>query len=191
VRAGCDRRRVEVLPLDPSVLDSVQFFDRVEGVWSFGDGTSAAGRSAEHRYAVDGDYAVSHTAVDGARSTVVVRVRTHDVAISKLAAPPAARAGETRVISVFVSDAHYPETVQVRLFKRAADGWTPVGALTRPVEARTEFAFSYTFTRDDALAGEVQFRAVATIEGARDAYPSDNEATAAPTKVKASSLASN
>jgi hypothetical protein len=161
--------------------------------WSydFGDGTSATGESARHRYAADGDYAVAHTVItaDGrtATSRLVVRIRTHDVAISKLTVPHAATAGQTWSISVSVSDTHYPETVQVQLLKRAGGSWATVGVLTQsivPGEGRgTEFAFSYTFTGDDASVGTVSFRAVATIRGARDAYPGDNDVTALPTEV--------
>jgi PKD repeat protein len=187
---------------DPSVFDTVQFFDTSgdpAGVginaWSydFGDGTSATGQSVQHRYAADGDYTVTHTVTtaDGrtATNTLVLRVRTHDVSISKVTVPQAASAGQTRQISVSVSDTHYPETVQVQLLKGAPGGnWTTVGVLTQSVVPGgghgTDFAFSYTFTSDDAGAGKVSFRAVATIQGARDSYPGDNDVTALPTKVK-------
>ena len=188
-------------PSDPSIVDTVRFFDQSSdpggaGVaawtWSFGDGASGAGQYVQHRYAVDGDYTVTHTVttVDGrsATSTLVVHVRTHDVGISKLTVPQAASAGQTRSISVFVSDTHYPETVQVQLLKGTASGWATVGTLTQSIAVAksghgTEFAFSYTFTSDDASAGKVSFRAVATIQSARDAYPSDNDVTALATKV--------
>jgi hypothetical protein len=63
-----------------------------------------------------------------------------------------------------------------------------VGTLTqfvplRPANRTTNFNFSYTFTGDDARIGKVTFKAVAYIEGARDALPADNEAVAKPTKV--------
>jgi hypothetical protein len=45
------------------------------------------------------------------------------------------------------------------------------------------FAFNYVFTSDDALLGKVPFRAVASIQGARDAVGSDNSATSPPTLV--------
>jgi hypothetical protein len=51
------------------------------------------------------------------------------------------------------------------------------------VSRTTSFDFSYTFTADDAVAGKVTFKVVATIVGARDAAPADNEAIALPTKV--------
>jgi hypothetical protein len=47
----------------------------------------------------------------------------------------------------------------------------------------TQFAFNYTFSPQDAQAGKVVFRAVATIVDVRDALPSDNEALSAPMKV--------
>ena len=45
------------------------------------------------------------------------------------------------------------------------------------------FAFKYTFTSEDAEAGKVSFRAVATIQNARDAAGDDNVATSFPTLV--------
>jgi hypothetical protein len=53
----------------------------------------------------------------------------------------------------------------------------------RPSNRTTTFNFSYTFTKDDATMGKVTFKAVANIQGARDALPADNEAIASPTKV--------
>jgi hypothetical protein len=47
----------------------------------------------------------------------------------------------------------------------------------------TDFKFSYTFTSTDASLGKVTFKAVASLIGARDALPADNEAVALPTKV--------
>jgi PKD repeat protein len=188
-------------PLEPSVLDLVRFFDTSADpasvgitAWSydFGDGASAAGRLARHRYAADGDYTVAHTVttVDGRTATtaVVVHVRTHDVSIATLTAPQSASAGETLTISVSLNDTHYPETVQVQLLKRGGlDDWTAVGGLTQAIPPATghgtAFAFTYTFTSDDARAGEVTFRAVAAILGVRDSYPGDNDVTARPTKV--------
>ena len=45
------------------------------------------------------------------------------------------------------------------------------------------FTFNYVFTSDDALLGKVPFKAVASIQGARDAAGSDNVATSPPTLV--------
>ena len=52
------------------------------------------------------------------------------------------------------------------------------GSLTQfvpmnPKNGTTEFAFSYTFTGDDAQIGKVTFRAVAVVAGVRDALPAD------------------
>ena len=184
-------------PGDPSIFDTMQFADCSQdpgnvGIasesWSFGDGTTATGPSPTHRFAVDGDYPVKLTATTGdgrtASKTLTVHVQTHDVAITKLAVPQSASAGQTRAISVGVADARYPETVQVQLFANDV----PVGTLTQSVPVRsggrtTAFGFTYTFTTNDSTLGRVTFKAVASIIGARDAQPSDNTVTALPTKV--------
>jgi PKD repeat protein len=188
-------------PSDPSIFDTVQFFDfsfDPGGVgfqsqaWDFGDGATGTGCCPTHRYAADGDYPVQLTVTtfDGrtASASQVVHVKTHDVAITKFLAPQAASAGQTRQITVGLNSRRYPETVQVQLFKSVPNGLQLVGTLTQSVPVRssnrtTDFAFSYTFTSDDASVGKVTFRAVATILGARDALPADNEAIASPTKV--------
>jgi PKD repeat protein len=184
-------------PSDPSIYDQTQFYDfsyDPAGVgissesWRFGDGTTATGCCPTHRYSSDGDYSVKLTVgtSDGrsASTTQVLHVKTHDVAISKLTVPQSAAAGQTRSISVGITDTRYPENVQVQLFKNDA----LVGTLTQQVPVRganrtTSFSFNYTFTSDDAALGKVTFKAVATIMGARDALPSDNTAIALPTKV--------
>ena len=69
--------------------------------------------------------------------------------------PTSARAGQTRSITVGVSDKRYPETVQVHLLKsNSQGGFDQVGTLTQstPVttgKSATSFAFSYTFTASD------------------------------------------
>ena len=55
--------------------------------------------------------------------------------------------------------------------------------LVRARWQRTSFTFSYTFRAEDQAAGKVTFKAVATISGARDALPADNEVVALPTRV--------
>ena len=184
-------------PGDPSIFDTVQFSDASydpAGVgisseaWSFGDGATATGCCPTHRYAADGDYTLKLTVTTGdgrtASKTQTVHVQTHDVAITKFMVPQSASAGQTRSISVGISDTRYPETVQVQLFKN--DSY--VGTLTQQVPVRsggrtTTFGFNYTFTNDDAALGKVTFRAVASIVGARDAQPSDNTGVALPTSV--------
>lgn len=189
-------------PGDPSVFDEIQFTDASvdpaglgfqEYRWSFGDGTTGAGCCPAHRYGADGDYAVRLTVrtPDGRQATArqIIQVRTHDVAITRVAAPASAQAGQTRTITVDVRNMCYPETVEVQLLKVTPGGVEVVGALTKPVPVRsdgrpTSFAFSYTFTGDDAAAGRVTFQAVAALIGARDAQPADNEASAPPTRVR-------
>jgi hypothetical protein len=192
-------------PFDPSSFDSINFYsygsyDPVNvGIqtvaWSFGDGSADTGVAAFHRYAADGDYTVKVTVTtfDGrvGSATQVVHVKTHDVAITKFTAPNAASAGQTRQLSVSVNNSRYPETVQVQLFKSAPGsygGFLLVGTLTQsvPVTPRNQsvpFAFSYTFTSDDAAVGKVSFQAVATMVNARDAQSADNTAITLPTKV--------
>ena len=191
-------------PGDPSVFDTLQFYDFSydpgevgiqSQAWNFGDGATATGCCPTHRYAADGDYTVQHTVTtfDGRRASAsqVVQVRTHDVAITKLTVPKTARSGVTREISVAVRNTRYPETVQVQLFKSvpgASGTFVLVGTLTLYVPVRsanqtTPFVFSYTFTSEDANMGKVTFKAVATIVNARDALPADNEAVAPPTRV--------
>lgn len=191
-------------PFDPSVYDTIQFtdttFDPAQIIsaraWDFGDGGTATGTNCcpTHRYASDGDYTVTltFTTLDGrtASTTRPVHVSTHDVAITRFAAPESAHAGQTRKLSVAVSSKQSGETVQVQLYKSIPgfQSYQLVGTLTQTVPARsikdtTDFFFSYTFTGDDATIGKVTLKAVATIVGARDALPADNEAIALPTKV--------
>jgi hypothetical protein len=198
-------------PNDPSTFDVVQFFGLstdpgqagfASEIYDFGDGTSAAGccpnqigggPDATHRYAKDGDYTVTDTLTtnDGrtASTQQVVHVRTHDVSITKLLVPQTASVGQTRLITVGVSNKRYPETVQVQLMKSVAGGtFAPVGTLTQSVPVRsgnqtTDFKYTYTFTSDDAALGKVTFEAIATIINARDALPADNTVTAWPTRV--------
>ncbi len=189
-------------PYDPSVFDTVQFYDQSYDpgnlgfqsfVWDFGDGTTATGSNPTHKYPADGDYTVRHsvTTVDGrtASTSQVVQVRTHDVAITKLSAPKSASTGQTRTITVSVRNSAYLETVQVDLYRSTPGGFVLIGTLTLPVPASsagrtTSFSFNYTFTSQDAQIGKVTFQAVATILNARDAFPTDNQAVSSPpTKV--------
>ncbi len=186
-------------PFDPSSYDTIAFsghgFDPAafpidSWNWDFGDGATGEGPSASHRYLADGDYDVRLTirTIDGrtASSTRTVSVRTHDVGITKLVVPQAASAGQTRSLSVNVRAGTYDESVTVQLYRSVPGGFAPVGSLTQSVQARrrsTTFAFSYTFTPEDAGLGKVTFKAVATVSGARDALPADNEIVSLPTKV--------
>lgn len=192
-------------PFDPSTFDTVQFFNnsydpgnvgfQTEN-WRFGDDATATGCCPTHRYAADGNYAVTLmvTTVDGRTSSTTqnVAIVTHDVTITKFTAPNAASAGQTRNIVVGLNSRRYNETVEVRLLKSNPDDpwnpWLTVGTLNqfvpvRPSNRTTDFHFSYTFTSDDAKFGAVTFKAVATITTGRDALPADNEVIAPPTKV--------
>jgi PKD repeat protein len=189
-------------PTDPSVFDTVQFFDEssdpgnagfASETWDFGDGTTGTGRTPTHEYAADGDYTakLTLTTTDGRTATTsqVIHVSTHDVAITSFTVPTSASTGATRSITVGVSDKRYPETVQVQLLRgNTQGGFDVVGTMTLPVPVKpakhtTLFAFSYTFTQSDATIGKVTFEAIATIQGARDALPADNM-TIATTKVR-------
>jgi PKD domain len=191
-------------PSDPSIFDTIQFqntsFDPAfagfsSAAWSFGDGTSATGLFPTHRYAADGDYTVrmTVTTVDGrtASASQVVHVHTDDVAITKFAVPQAASVGQTRSISVGISNARYPETVQVTLLKSMPGSFfnfQTVGTLTQsvpvlPGNRTTPFSFNYTFTHDDGVAGTVTFEVGADIIGARDANTANNTVIALPTTV--------
>jgi hypothetical protein len=189
-------------PGNPSSVDTVQFFDQSHDpaqsgwsdVWSFGDGTTSSAAFPTHRYTTDGDYTarLSITTSDGrtASSTQTLHVATHDVAISRFNAPQNARPGQTREMTVGVSNARYPERVTVQLSKsNSSGGFDTVGSLTQSVSvggksSTTPFTFNYTFTADDAAVGKVTFMAVATLVDARDALPADNQAVTLATIVK-------
>ena len=188
-------------PWDPTIFDMVQFSDWSYdpgglGIqlwsWDFGDGTTASGCCPTHRYARDGDYSVKLTVTtpDGrtASTSQVVRVKTHDVAITKLTVPNSASTGQTKQLTVELNSKRYLEDVEVQLYKSIPGGYQWVGTLQQQVPVRsanrtTKFSFSYTFTNADGTIGKVTFRAVATILSARDALPADNEAISAPVKV--------
>jgi hypothetical protein len=188
-------------PGDPSRFDTIQFqdisydpgnlgFQTYE--WNFGDGAVASGSSATHKYSKDGDYQVTHTVttIDGRTASIIqtVQVRTHDVAITKITVPSSASVGQTKTITVTLRNIAYPETVQIDLYKSTPNGFVWIATVTKSVPAlsgnrTTAVNFSYKFTSDDAKIGKVTFKAVATIIGARDSYPSDNEKISLITKV--------
>ncbi len=189
-------------PDPPSTYDVVQFYDNsydpvwigIESqMWDFGDGATATGCCPTHQFGADGEYLVQLDVVtfDGRTGSITrtVYVETHDVAITKFSTPNAASAGQTRTITVGVSNKLVDETVEVTLYRSTPGGYEYVGSLIQYVPVRsggrtTNFKFSYTFTEADAAVGKVTFRVYAQIFGANDALPADNEAISSPTKVK-------
>ena len=191
-------------PFDPSTFDTVGFQPNAwdpAGIgidsytWDFGDGSGATGSNPTHRYAADGDYAVSLTVgtPDGRTSTVTrtVTVRTRDVAITKLTVPQSGRVNQSKTITIGLANNRDSETVTVTLYRSrpgSAGSWDLVGQSTQLVPGTsknktTSFVFAYTFTPEDAAMGKVTFRAVATINAGRDALPGDNESIGPPTTV--------
>ena len=189
-------------PGDPSKFDTVQFYDGSYdpaniGIgtwnWDFGDGSNSIERYPSHKFATDGDYPVTLmvTTPDGRTATITqtIHIRTHDVAITKVTAPQSARSGQTKAITVSLRNTHYPETVTVDLYKSTPGGDVWISSLTLQVPVLSgnktkQFMFNYTFTSQDAQIGKVTFRAVATINGANDAFPQDNTGISSPpTKV--------
>jgi hypothetical protein len=160
--------------------------------WEFGDGATAAGDSVSHRFTRDGDYTVTLTvAARGGRTnaaTKTVQVRTHDVTVLSLVAPAKGKVGKQASITVGVGNTRYPEAVQVDLYKITPQGDVLVGTSIQTVrvmklKTAVDYSFNYIFTNEDALIGKLPFRAVATIQGARDAVNGDNTATTPPTLV--------
>jgi PKD repeat protein len=188
-------------PSEPSILDTVQFYDGSHdpaGVgiqawaWKFGDGSTATGCCPTHRYAADGAYTVELTVTtyDGrtASASNLVTVRTHDVAVTKFQVPNSASVGQTRQIVVGIRNTNQPETVRVEQYRSTPNGFVLIGTLEQYVPVRssnrtTDFMFSYTFTASDAALGKVNFSATAVIIGNQDRLPTDNQAISVPTKV--------
>lgn len=188
-------------PGDPNVYEDIQFYNSSydpvgagfqSSAWDFGDGATSTEWSPIHRFAADGDYTVqlNLTTNDGRTANVTrqVQVRTHDVTITRFIVPQSAKAGQTRQLTIELNNKRYAETAEVQLYKSTQSGYVWVGSLVqyvpvRPANRTTIFAFSYTFTSADAAMGKVNFRAVASLVGVRDALPSDNEAIALPTRV--------
>jgi len=189
-------------PSDPNPFDVMQFCDNSydpDGfgfssyTWNFGDGATSTLNCPQHQYAKDGDYTVQHSATtrDGriGSTSQVVHVRTHDVAITKISAPQSANAGQTRSVTVYVSNKSYAETVVITFYRSVLGGFEQVGSYSQFVPARSTnrtvaFTFNYTFSSSDASIGKVTFKALASLANARDAFPADNEAVSSPpTKV--------
>jgi PKD repeat protein len=192
-----------VSPSDPSTLDTVSFintsFDPAGGSiasseWDLGDGTISTDAQPTHRYTADGPYEARLTirTTDGrtASTTQTVAVQTHDVAVASFDAPDSGRALRTTQLTVEISNHRYQENVTVQLLRSVPSGdFEQVGSSTQLVRVRagrktTPFVFSYTFTPADASVGKVTFKVVASIEGARDAFPGDNTTIAPATKVR-------
>ena len=80
-----------------------------------------------HRYTTEGDYTVMLSMVtnDGrtASASTVLAVRTHDIAISRLHAPQNVRPGQTRTITVGMSNSRIDEGVRVDLYRSVAGGF--------------------------------------------------------------------
>lgn len=189
-------------PSDPNPTDFIQFCDNSYDpggfgfssyTWDFGDGATSKTGCAQHQYAKDGDYTVQHSAttVDGRTGSVsqIVHVRTYDVAITKISAPQSASSGQTRSITVSISNKSYATNVRVELFRSVPGGYQSIGYYYQYVPARSTgrtvtFTFNYTFTNADASMGKVTFKAVANLDNVRDVFPADNEAISSPpTKV--------
>jgi hypothetical protein len=190
-------------PPDPSAFDAVQFLSQSQDpaqvgiasqAWDFGDGATSTAGSPTHTYGADGDYTVKLTVTthDGRTATgsQVVHVETHDVAILHFDVPARGSVGRTARITATVTNQRLPETVEVQLF-RSIPGpaeFELVGTLRQQVPVRgarrgTPFAFSYTYTSEDAARNRVTFKAVARIVTARDAVPGDNTAIDTTTRV--------
>lgn len=183
-------------PGDPSIFDNVSLFAGTNDpagiygftyAWTISDGTTSDQGSFQHQFASDGDYTVDLTATteDGRSNsaTQIIQVRTRDIAISKLSVPQMASSNQTKTINVEVKNNRYSDYVTVTLFKGLPNGSEQViGILTIFVPARatkpTTFKFSYTFTSADVSVGKVVFKAIANINGGRDALPTDNTSIA-------------
>ena len=142
-----------------------------------------------HLFRSDGDYTVKLTVktTDGRTASVakVVKVRTHDVSVVRVTAPPRARVGQSIKVDVDLRNTRYPEEVEVSLYRSPWVSEELVGSSTRTVGVRTtRFSFRYTVTRADRAAGEITFRATAALALHRDAVWTDNELSASPVTIK-------
>ena len=186
-------------PAEPAAGEAIRLFDLsydpagagiAHLAWDLGDGTTSVAREPTHRFARDGVYAVTlHVTTRDGRvgvASLPVTVVTHDVALLRITAPGQVRVGEAAEVAVVVASRHQAEIVQVELLRSRSPGdWLPEAIQTRSIPAHDdlEIAYPLTFEEADAESGHVRFRARATIVGAADATPEDNELTAAPTRV--------
>jgi PKD repeat protein len=188
---------------EPSIFDTIAFYSSAwdpanqaiqSWHWDLGDGSTSTEPSVSHRYAADGDYTVVHTVTtsdgrSGSYSSVLL-VRTHDIAVTKIARPQSATVGQTKRLIISVTNTRYPEDVTVELYKSVPGGYQSIGFLRQFVDVKaknkpTNFTLSYTFTQEDAQVGKVIFKAIANPANARDAFPADNEFISFAVKVKA------
>ena len=160
--------------------------------WNFGDGSTGRGIEAQHQYATEGDYNVRLTVItnDGRRAAItrLLRVRNHDVAITKFARPKSSTAGRRVRLTVGIANYLRPETVTVEIYKSIPGGYGYVGSWSQDVAvqsspATTDFIFFYTPTDADAAIGKVTFKAIAQVQGANDSWPADNEFVTFPMTV--------
>jgi hypothetical protein len=169
------------------------------GTIDLGDGTviPVTDMHVKHRFTEDGDYRVTTTVTtpDGRTGTSVrtLKVETHDVSVSGLAAPTSARAGQTKPIKAFVADIRREDDVIVTFYRVGANGESDkeIGRLTQRVPisptGTTEFPFAYTYRPEDATAGQVTFRVRAEVVGygwQGDDKGDDNEARATTSTVR-------
>jgi hypothetical protein len=196
-----------VTPEQPGVFDEVRFsIDPGDpaGRWlaggevRFGDGASAAitavpgPADVSHKYAADGEYEITitgHTA-DGrsGTSTQKLKVETHDVTVSNVAAPATAKVGDTGNVEVSVTNTRYAEDVVVELLRRRSDGYYAVVETVRRHVAKDSTAtvpFAYTYTADDAALGKATLKARVRLGGRADNNPADNERVVETTVVAA------
>jgi PKD domain len=185
---------------EPSIYDFVQFYDNSydpgnvgfqSGTWDFGDGSSSSEYNPYHQYAADGDYTVGHTITtyDGRTGSTsqVVKIRTRDVYITKMARPNSASVGQTKRLIVSVASKPYAQTVAVYLQKSVPGGYQQVAYSEQSIPANrtVDYYFGYTFTPADAQLGKVTFRAEAVMVNGRDAFPADNTFISLPVTVSA------
>jgi PKD repeat protein len=184
-------------PPDPNRVSTISFTDdsidpagqTFVSTWYFGDGASASGCCPNHQYAEDGVYAVTLTVTttDGRTDnrTLIVSVRTHDVAIVSVDVPKVGVVGSTKTVSVYVASGDYTENVQVNLLRSVPGGFETVNLQTQTIPASTTaaFRFAYTFTSSDASLGTIAFQAHAVITDQVDPIPVDNVLTSANVKV--------